>query len=332
MSFFYKENPDLEEKLCRYFEGLSSFNDEHFGGTLSVVLLGSLSRGEGSWINKDGGDILLSDIEFFTVYTDQNSDFEIFDRFVQSYAQEILGDNISELFHVDNTYVSKTKIKTLEKKLLTFDAAFFGKCVVGEDVMPLFPKIDINNINLFDIRDILTHRAFYVLYYGSSLRNDVSKEEYRYLLAKNSLDLMTVLLVENGILESGFINRFEKIKTLNLPENIKKYFWYCLSVKLGRECEYEFTVEEMRKIFLDILKQARKDFKLRMPNIAVNFKSIARRQLGIIKRAVKYRHLVYSSHLSRLISSIEKNEKITQREIADNLVLNGYPVKWSLSL
>lgn len=327
MSYFYKENKELEEKVNRYFGGLADFNNKHFGGKLSVVLLGSLSRGEGSWINESGRIILVSDIEFFTVYTEETASFKEYDEFITLYAKEVFGENASSLFHADNSYVPKSRLKSMEKKLLTYDAVHFGKCVVGENVMPLFPKIDIHNINLYDIRDILTHRVFSVLYYGFPIKEQGKEPEYRYCLAKNSLDLMTVLLVENGILESGFINRYKQIKELSIDEKIKEYFDYCLSLKLGEPYDTFFTTEEMESIFISLVKELNRKFRLKTENILTNIKHIIRRRLGMLKRALKYKNIAFSKpHLNRLIASFDKREKITEKEIKDNLVLNGYPL------
>ena len=327
MSYFYKENKELEEKVNRYFSGLADFNNTHFGGKLSVVLLGSLSRGEGTWINESGRDILVSDIEFFTVYPEEAGSFEEYDKFITSYAKEVFGENASSLFHADNSYVLKSRLKSMEKKLLTYDAVHFGKCVVGEDVMPLFPKIDIHNINLYDIRYILTHRVFAVLYYGFPLKEQGDEAEYCYCLAKNSLDLMTVLLVENGILESGFINRYSKIKELSIDGKIKDYFGYCLSLKLGEPYDTSFTTEEMEGIFISLVKELNKNFRFKAENILSNIRHIVRRRLGMLNRTLKYKNIAFSKrHLNNLITSFENRNKITEKEIKDNLVLNGYPM------
>ncbi len=327
MSFFYKYNELLESKVTAYFEKLNTFNAEHLEGALSVILLGSLSRGEGTWINQNGMTVMLSDIEFFTIYPDGFQDFSLFENYAQALAQEIFSENSCSLFHVDNTFVSKSELSRLEKKLLTFDAGFFGKCLVGQNVMDKLPEIDIHNINLYDIRDILTHRAFSVLYYGLPLKNQGNKEQYQYSLAKNSLDLMTVLLVEKGLLISGFLNRLNAIQTLDYSEDIKSYLSYCLAIKLGEETDKDYSIEEMEDYFLSILKLARKNFKLSAKNALANRKHILKRKLGVLKRSLQYRHLVIGDHLRRLISHIERNEPIGKRETMDNLVLNGYPTE-----
>lgn len=325
MSFFYKENEHLEKKVNLYFERLEDFNKEHFNGDLSVILLGSLSRGEGTWMDQDGKTVMVSDIEFFTVYPDGFKNFEKFETLAQTLAQEIFQENSSTLFHVDNTFISQDELGGLEKKLLTYDAIHFGKCVCGEDCMGKFPHVDIDNINLFDIKDILTHRAFSVLYYGLPLKKEGNIEQYKYSLAKNSLDLMTVLLVNRGILESGFINRFNRLRELDFSDEIKNYFEYCLAIKLGGDSDKEFALQEMERLFVELLRTAEKGFKFKAGNIKSNLKRIAKRQLGIAKRCIKYRHFVFGNHLERFISSIENQEEITNREKFDNLVLNGYP-------
>jgi hypothetical protein len=327
MSFFYKRNESLEFKVNSYFSQLETYNREHFGGVLSVVLLGSLSRGEGTWIEQNGKTVLLSDIEFFTVYPKSFEAFDEFESYIQTAAVESFSDNSCSLFHVDNTFIAETELGSLEKKLLIFDAIHFGKCVVGKDVMCMFPKIDIDNINLYDIRDILTHRAFSVLYYGLPLKKQGNVEQYRYSLAKNSLDLMTVLLAKKGVLVSGFINKIDAIKKLDFSDDLKEYFSYCLSVKLGENYSKNYSAEEMEHYFVSIVGNAQRNFRISVRNTRKNLKSILKRRLGIVKRSLKYRHLVFGNHLARLIMSIEKNETISEREKMDNLVLNGYPVK-----
>lgn len=328
MSYFYKENLLLEEKVDRYFKGISEYNTKHFQGKLSVILLGSLSRGEGTFITENGRDVLVSDIEFFTVYPQEITSLAEYNRFIQIYAEEIFAENKSSLFHVDNSNISYARLPELDKKLLTYDAVHFGKCVVGENVMNLLPEINIGNINLYDIRDILTHRVFSVLYYGFPLKFAGKEEQYRYSLAKNSLDLMTVLLVERGVLESGFINRYEKIKELDIDQQIKDYFGYCLSLKLKVDSKHSFAVSEMETLFIELVKKLSEEFKVKISNAIKNIKTISRRRMGILKRICKNKKIPPSpkKHLNNLIYLFEKEKNITVKEKKDNLILNGYPV------
>ena len=325
MAYFYKANVALEAQVNRYFARLSEYNDTYCDGQLSILLLGSLSRGEGTWQPTDTGARMLSDIEYFTIYPDGFDGFDAFTDYAKEVQREVFADQDSTLFHIDNTFVAHSALPRMERKLLTYDAARMGKTMVGEDCVPLLPTIMVENINLCDIRDILTHRVFSVLHYGLPMKREGDMDGYRYSLAKNSLDLMTVLLVSHGILESGFIRRLELVKSLPIDERTKAYFTYCLSIKLSTECAYTFTIEEMEELFLSLLKDLSHAFHVPFGNVWRNRRAVLRRRLGMVKRALRYRHLPRYGHLKRLIASFEKKLPLTYRQLNDNLIINGYP-------
>lgn len=325
MAYFYKENPALEAQVDRYFARLSEYNDTHCDGKLSVILLGSLSRGEGTWQPTDTGARLLSDIEYFTVYPDGFEGLADFTAYSQMVQSEVFADQDSSLFHIDNTFVRRESLPRMERKLLTYDAARMGKTVVGEDCVSLLPAITVENINLCDIRDILTHRIFSVLYYGLPMKKAGDAEGYRYSLAKNSLDLMTVLLVSHGLLESGFIRRLELVKTLPIDERTKAYFAYCLSIKLSTECVDTFTIEEMEEQFLHLLEELSHSFRVPLKNMWLNRRFVLRRRMGMVKRSLHCRCLPCFGHLQSLIASFEKQLLLTSRQLKNNLIINGYP-------
>lgn len=326
MAYFYKENPVLEAQVNRYFSRLSEYNDAYCDGKLAVILLGSLSRGEGTWQETDVGVRLLSDIEYFTVIPDDFIGQNAFSDYAREVQREVFSDQDSKLFHIDNTFVRRGSLSRMECKLLTYDAVCMGKTVVGEDCVSLLPTITVDNINLCDIRDILTHRAFSVLYYGLPMKRDGDVEGYRYSLAKNSLDLMTVLLVSHGMLESGFIRRLELVNTLPVDERIKEYFAYCLSIKLSTDCDATFTIEEMEEQFLCLLKDLAHTFRIPLKNVWCNRRAVLRRRLGMVKRALRYHHLPRCGHLKSLITSFEKKIPLTYRQLNNNLIINGYPI------
>ena len=325
MSYFYKDNPTLQAAVDAFFAELEQYNQTQCGGTLSVILLGSLSRGEATWIETEGGFLMVSDIEFFTVYDAGFTGFAAFKRAIDEAARHHFTEQRSVLFHVDNTFVCRQRLATMERKLLTYDAKQMGKTVVGRDAVCFLPEIDLTNINLWDIRDILTHRTFAVLYYGLPLKEQGETEQYRYCLAKNSLDLMTVLLACHGKLASGFINRLALVKQLPIDDAVKDYFEYCLSIKLSSACAHAYTVEQMEKQFVQLVKQLSKVFHVPLRNTWNCRRYVLRRVLGACKRALRYKHVPMPSHLRRLITQFEQQKVLTKRHLRDNLVLNGYP-------
>ena len=325
MSYFYRENEVLEAQVNRYFARLAEYNDTYCNGKLSILLLGSLSRGEGTWQATESGARMLSDIEYFTFYPDDFDGFEAFTDYAKEIQREVFADQDSSLFHIDNSFLRRSALPRLERKLLTYDAIRMGKTVVGEDCLSLLPVITIENINLSDIRDVLTHRVFSVLHYGLPMKREGDLDGYRYSLAKNSLDLMTVLLVSHGILDSGFIRRLELVMSLPVEQRVKEYFSYCLSIKLSSECDYIFTIEEMEEQFLQMVKDLSRSFAIPLKNVWVNRRAVLRRRLGMVKRALRYRHLPRCGHLRRMIASLEQKMPLTYRQLNDNLIIYGYP-------
>ncbi len=325
MRYFYKDNPTLQAAVDGFFAELEQYNQTQCNGRLSVILLGSLSRGEATWIETESGFVMVSDIEFFTVYDAGFTGFAAFKRAIDEAARHHFTEQRSVLFHVDNTFVCRQRLATMERKLLTYDAKQMGKTVVGRDAVCFLPEIDLTNINLWDIRDILTHRTFAVLYYGLPLKEQGETEQYRYCLAKNSLDLMTVLLACHGQLASGFINRLELVRQLPIDKEIKAYFEYCLSIKLSSECSYAYTVEQMEERFVSLVRTLKKQFRVPLKNTLTNRKHVTRRVLGMCKRTLLHKHIVMPGHLHRLIAHLTRQEELKQRHLRDNLVLNGYP-------
>lgn len=327
MSYFFNPNEELEAHINSFFEKLRDVNKTQFQEALSILLLGSLSRGEATWTNIDGRITLLSDIEFFTIYPHGFNQFEVFNKAIEEAACMVSEETGSSLFHVDNSWIPKNDIGRIERKLLTFDAQEKGIVVFGEDVKKLLPRIDLNNINLEDISDILTHRVFSILYYGSNMPHNEKSIEYRYLLAKNSLDLMTVMLAKNGILVSGFIEKAEAVNELSIKEEEKNFFNYCLSVKLGTKVKHSFTISEMENMFIYLCEELSCSFRIPVSNRVMNLVSITRRRAGMIRRAIITMHLpkYRSTHLKNMIQTYKLKQTLNNTQLLDNYVLHGYP-------
>lgn len=327
--FFWTNNEHLEQEVNNFFKMLEDYNQKEFNGEISILLLGSMSRGEATWKKINGQDIIVSDIEVFTLLP---IGFSKLDRLYQVFNDakvKCFPDQNSSLFHIDycvscNGY----DMSTMERKLITFDANAFAYTVVGKDYKYTMPSVNYSNINMLDIWEVLIHRIFSVLYWGKPLKESGKLEEYRYNIAKNSLDLMTVLLVNHGQLISGFANRLEAIKRLNIDNEIKKYLEYCLSIKLSIECEYFYSIDEMEKLFIRLMEEQASNFKFHYENYLRNLKAIARRHVGQIKRAIITKHIPCSQkiHLHNMIELFKSSNNLSRKNLLDNYVLNGYPI------
>ena len=118
----------------------------------------------------------------------------------------------------------------------------------------------------------------------------------------------------------------KEIEKLGIDEEIKKYFRFCLAIKLCEQPDTIFSHEEAKNIFIKIERELAHSFKVPARYFFVNFRTVTRRFLGMCKRSLKYRKIPRRGHLNRLIASIEKESEITQTEKCDNLVINGYPL------
>ena len=326
--YFWTENKQLEHRVKCFFDTIEEYNQREFEGGISMLLLGSMSRGEASWKNIDGIDTIVSDIEVMTLLP---QDFTKIDRLYEVFEEskkKCFVDQNSSLFHIDYCVCKNNyDLSRMEKKLLTYDAYVFAYTVVGNDYKQTLPKVTYFNINMQDIWEVLVHRIFSVLYWGRPLKKEGKEEEYRYNLAKNSLDLMIVLLVNHGRLVSGFANRLEAIRKLDVSQDIKNYFEFCLSVKFSSDCSYSYSVDEMENMFINLIEQLNNNFKCHVENYLRNLKSISKRRAGQIKRMIISKHLPSSQkeHLKMLIQLFKAKKELSKENLLDNYVLNGYP-------
>ena len=328
-NYFWTANKHLEDEVNSFFQTIERYNQTEFNGEISMLLLGSMSRGEASWKNIDGIDMIVSDIEVLTLlpigFTRFNRLYQVFDEA----KSKCFPNQTSSLFHIDYCVsCGGYDMSKMERKLLTYDANVFAYTVVGRDFKNTIPKVTYTNINMQDIWEVLVHRIFSVLYWGKPLKESSRLEEYRYNIAKNSLDLMIVILVNHHQLVSGFANRLEAIKKLDIDESIKKYFEFCLSIKLSTPCSCNYSVEEMEQLFLSIVEEQDLAFGCHLSNLIYNIKPIIRRNIGKIKRSVKTHHLPCSQklHLRRMIKLFKEDKPITDKILKDNYVINGYPI------
>lgn len=331
MRFFLNKNEELDSLVASFFSDLSKINDKEFGGVLSIMLLGSLSRGEGTWIKDELGVVqILSDIEFFTIYPKCFNRFHDFDCIIEELRQKYFSNQNNNLFHIENTYICKGKLRFIEKKLITYDALMTGKNVVGKDVKSYMPRITLRNINYIDIKDILAHRIFSILYYKFSKPKDNSSDEYHYVVSKNILDLMIMYLLIHGKIASGFANRLHLLKRSNILPEKHVVFEHCLAIKMKTQPKNSFSTEELEKEFLFLSSDLFQHFSIPWRTYYYNFFHIVRRKLGILKRSYKIRTfpITQNKHIKLMLEDFSKRQISDDKFIVDQYILNGYPVSY----
>lgn len=328
MNYFWNEKAELSKQVDSFFEYLAKVNDTRFDGQLTIVLLGSMSRGEATWTYEKGKFQIISDLEFFTIYPSSFSNNKAFEAEIQNGKNLFFVDQDSILFHIDNTFICLEDIPKLPRKVITYDTKNMGKVVVGnKQIIDLFPSVSLENINREDIWDIMVHRLFYVLYYGDALKQSKQLHEYRYTIAKNALDLMTVILASHNIINTGFNAKLESIKELNLSKEYKDFFSYCLDIKFNNSAKSEYEISQMEEIFIKIIYYCQLHFKVGLANRVSNIRFILKRRLGIIKRMISCRQITFGRKhfLKKLINVYNTDRKLSKSMIKESFVLNSYP-------
>ena len=319
----YTNNEEINHRIDSFFNDSRARSCAYEKGIVTIILIGSLARGEGTWKILGEKSTLVSDVEFWIVHNG-SIDFGSIRKKMQELSSLYSSKFASHTFHVDFDFIHEKKISHMEKKLIVYEAKESGKIIYGINCIKQLPNISVKNINLIDIKDILIHRLFSVLYYGNKI-TDKDSDEYSYLLSKNILDFMTVIAVQNGVLASGFAQRFRILKENHFCDDLIPLFEHCMNIKFN---DSKYSRHQYNNAFLydelfNIAQILNKSFKYNPRNLLINLFYVIRRLFGILKRQIVYKHFFHCNYFKRLLSY---KEKCLNRDILlDNLVRNGFP-------
>ncbi len=181
-----------------------------FGRDLrAVVLTGSLARGEGSAVRRDGGWQLLSDAEFIILLQDQaplTADAQALAREAHSRLAELdIHCAISaSLAHADY-------FASLQPHIFAYELRVCGQVVWGEpDALLLIPAFPVSALPKEDAWQMLSNRTIEFL--EASAGDDAAQLSYRTI--KLHLDLATSLLVFLGAYEPGYAARAARLREI----------------------------------------------------------------------------------------------------------------------
>lgn len=216
---------------------------------LSVLLLGSTSRGELSYREKKEGLSLLSDYEFFIIAKGM-PDRKYAGRLKDYYLglQRKIGRG-SPFFHIDFDFIPLFKLRHLSKTFFTYDLKKTGITIWGEDVKKEIAEVTLENIDLKELNETLIWRLLAVFLYTPPelLREGTLSEEkeilFKYLLSRNILDIATWLLPwEKELIptfqkRTAFIKKhYEELGCFSfLGKDFPLFLGRCLAGKLNLE-------------------------------------------------------------------------------------------------
>jgi hypothetical protein len=213
-------------KFCSAF-GYASCVCDHFARIVdrilesapfveSILVVGSAARGELSYLDTDEDFRLFSDYEFLLL-TRQNVDKA--GQYSLGLDIDQLGHRLnpaSPLFHVDLTWYEIPRLPRLKRTIAVFEQKATGKVIFGQDRRHLMPDVTAQNLDRKNANEILYKRLWALLLYlpqefFESCLTTETMNVTTYVLARNALDLTTVLLPYEGVLLPSYVQRVEHV-------------------------------------------------------------------------------------------------------------------------
>ncbi len=204
--------PQLLQITDEIKEVLSEFSEIY-----AAVLLGSCSRGEETYfISEDGKKTLLSDVEI-SLIIEKNCNIETVNKRLSELNCKLQKKIDLPIFELSWGFVKKNRLPTMDRRFIVFETYAAGKLLYGnEGVFSLFPKFSVKNLNYSELNSIINHRLAHVLYNWQKL----DEKKKKYCLARNTLDITTVVLPYMGYL----IPTYHKRNVIFTQLNLEQYF------------------------------------------------------------------------------------------------------------
>jgi len=208
-------------EVKKHFEIILSQIDKYLNlnKIKSIILIGSTARGELSYIINEKGNLdIFSDYEFVIV-----SNYHFASHQIQT-LKEQFKKNKNEwgiknpLFHIDFGIFSPIKWRLNAMSIWTYELKSCGFVIYGEkNILKTLPDINISNIDLGNTNELILVRLWMQLLnipinIIEGKADNYEKYLFRYFLARNILDILTIFLPNKGILFSSYSKRVNYFK------------------------------------------------------------------------------------------------------------------------
>lgn len=244
----------LLEKAVKILEGKD---------VLSIMALGSLPRGELSYRTKNGSLELFSDIDILVITKGDTNKKEQFLLREKLKELERIFQPGNPLFDINIEFFALQEFKRLPFKVRFYELKESGKTLSGQDLRHVIPKFGLENLNVKDTNNIVRDRLLHVLLYFprellEGKKNDFSQDVFKYILARNALDITTVALFQRGIFLSTYSERVKYVVAnsgtfvSDFGSDFPRFLTRCLKVKLNMDFN-----EPLMSLFEDVLKYFR---------------------------------------------------------------------------
>lgn len=172
----------------------------------------------------------------------------------------------SPLFHVDVAFIAQKELSRLPHCWRHFETRETGYVLHGQDLRQMIPKIDSDNLDFYELNQILLWRNWHLVMHlpKEMLRSEkIEYPLYSYLITRNALDIATWILPYEGFMIPGFSKRSEFIaknyNRLPLVHKLGRSFvdklksW--LKIKLGMAHPAD-AISELSEV-IEVLERAR---------------------------------------------------------------------------
>jgi len=206
------------DKIIEAIHSVASIIVDELNPT-SIILFGSTSRNEASYVIYNEEIEILSDIEMIVI-TETKKDAPLSMNSRISAIENSLNIK-NHLFHIEYGLTTLTQFKKSPKTIRTFDVKADGKTIYGENYLYLLPDVKPDNINKSRTNELILVRLLNQLVYTpksivKGKPSDYEKMIFNYITGRNMLDIPTILLATNGVLFSNYVDRVNYFNTTNL--------------------------------------------------------------------------------------------------------------------
>jgi len=326
--YFHNDDEDLGSRLDIYFDEVAKMVTRDYGGELSVLLIGSLARGEATWREENSVKWLMSDIDFFIIHHGKRPDCDSLTEKLYGIAGCLESEGTSRPVYIHYTLVSAAKLRKSEHLLVTYEASVCGRHIAGPDPKELMPVISRKSINPHDIRNMLFHKLFDLLQDYHFFASHEDREILEYRLVKSILDLQTVILYRLGFLETGTVNKNARLMSLDAYKEFRPLFDHCTRRKLNLSPDSEISIDSMTLAFLQMCTNEYNLFSSGHRELMRNLPYNLRHLLGTLKRSLEVgKFILPGRHFKRMIRSAGMGGETDFMDLAHaHYVLMGYPL------
>jgi len=181
----------------------------------SIILFGSTSRNEISCLIDNDHVDLLSDIEMIVVAENKRRIPAQLYTQLSSIEKNINMKN--PLFHIDFGLATPRQLETAGHTIRTFDIKKEGKIIYGQNLLNVLPDVTAKTLDKSRTRELVLIRLANQLFYIPrrvvlGTPSEYESMFFRYVSARNILDIPTILLALNGTMLATYKDRVDFVR------------------------------------------------------------------------------------------------------------------------